>query len=335
MAVKVGINGFGRIGRNVFRAALNNSNVEIVAINDLTDANMLAHLLKYDTVHGTLQEDVTVDGEYLVVGGHKVKVIAERDPAQLGWGDLGVDVVVESTGRFTKREDAAKHLEAGAKKVIISAPASNEDITIVMGVNEDKYDADNHHVLSNASCTTNCLAPFAKVLNDTFGIKRGMMTTIHSYTNDQQILDLPHKDYRRARAAAENMIPTSTGAAKAVSLVLPELKGKLNGMAMRVPTPNVSIVDLVMELDKEVTAEEINASLKEAAEGPLKGILAYSDLPLVSTDYNGSTASSTIDALSTMVLEGNMVKVLSWYDNEVGYSNRVVDLCDYIAAKGL
>jgi glyceraldehyde 3-phosphate dehydrogenase len=335
MAVKVGINGFGRIGRNVFRAALKNSNVEIVAINDLTDANMLAHLLKYDTVHGTLQEDVTVDGEYLVVGGHKVKVIAERDPAQLGWGDLGVDVVVESTGRFTKREDAAKHLEAGAKKVIISAPASNEDITIVMGVNEDKYDADNHHVLSNASCTTNCLAPFAKVLNDTFGIKRGMMTTVHSYTNDQQILDLPHKDYRRARAAAENMIPTSTGAAKAVSLVLPELKGKLNGMAMRVPTPNVSVVDLVAELERDVTAEEINNALKAAAEGPLKGILEYSDLPLVSSDYNGSTASSTIDALSTMVLEGNMVKVLSWYDNEVGYSNRVVDLCDYIAAKGL
>lgn len=335
MSVKVGINGFGRIGRNVFRAALGNSNVEIVAINDLTDANMLAHLLKYDTVHGTLQEDVTVDGEYLVVGGHKVKVIAERDPAQLGWGDLGVDVVVESTGRFTKREDAAKHLEAGAKKVIISAPADNEDITIVMGVNEDQYDANNHHVLSNASCTTNCLAPFAKVLNDTFGIKRGMMTTIHSYTNDQQILDLPHKDYRRARAAAENMIPTSTGAAKAVALVLPELKGKLNGMAMRVPTPNVSIVDLVMELDKDVTAEDVNAALRTAAEGPLKGILAYSDLPLVSTDYNGSTASSTIDALSTMVLEGNMVKVLSWYDNEVGYSNRVVDLCDYLAQKGL
>jgi glyceraldehyde 3-phosphate dehydrogenase len=335
MAVKVGINGFGRIGRNVFRAALKNSNVEIVAINDLTDANMLAHLLKYDTVHGTLAEDVTVDGEYLVVGGHKVKVIAERDPAQLGWGDLGVEVVVESTGRFTKREDAAKHLEAGAKKVIISAPASNEDITIVMGVNEDKYDANNHHVLSNASCTTNCLAPFAKVLNDTFGIKRGMMTTIHSYTNDQQILDLPHKDYRRARAAAENMIPTSTGAAKAVALVLPELKGKLNGMAMRVPTPNVSIVDLVMELEKDVTAEDVNAALKTAAEGPLKGILAYSELPLVSSDYNGSTVSSTIDALSTMVLEGNMVKVLSWYDNEVGYSNRVVDLVDFIAAKGL
>jgi glyceraldehyde 3-phosphate dehydrogenase len=335
MTVKVGINGFGRIGRNVLRAALNNSNVEIVAINDLTDANMLAHLLKYDTVHGTLQADVKVDGEYLIVGGQKVKVLAERDPAQLGWGELGVEVVVESTGLFTKREDAAKHLEAGAKKVIISAPADNEDITIVMGVNEDKYDAANHHVLSNASCTTNCLAPFAKVLNDNFGIKRGMMTTVHSYTNDQQILDLPHKDYRRARAAAENMIPTSTGAAKAVSLVLPELKGKLNGMAMRVPTPNVSIVDLVAELDKSVTAEEINAAFRTAAEGPLKGILAYSELPLVSSDYNGSSASSTIDALSTMVLEGNMVKVLSWYDNEVGYSSRVVDLIDYIAQKGL
>jgi glyceraldehyde 3-phosphate dehydrogenase len=335
MTVKVGINGFGRIGRNVFRAALTNSNIEIVAINDLTDANMLAHLLKYDSVHGTLQEDVTVDGEYLVVGGRKVKVLAERDPAQLGWGSLGIDVVVESTGRFTKREDAAKHLEAGAKKVIISAPASNEDITIVMGVNEDKYDAANHHVLSNASCTTNCLAPFAKVLNDQFGIKRGMMTTIHSYTNDQQILDLPHKDYRRARAAAENMIPTSTGAAKAVALVLPELKGKLNGMAMRVPTPNVSVVDLVVELEKDVTADEVNSALKTAAEGDLKGILAYSELPLVSTDYNGAPVSSTIDALSTMVMEGNMVKVLSWYDNEVGYSNRVVDLVDYIAAKGL
>ncbi|PAE44364.1 type I glyceraldehyde-3-phosphate dehydrogenase [Bacillus sp. 7884-1] len=335
MTVKVGINGFGRIGRNVFRAALNNSEMEIVAINDLTDANMLAHLLKYDTVHGTLQQDVTVDGQYLVVGNQKVKVLAERDPAQLGWGELGVEVVVESTGRFTKREDAAKHLEAGAKKVIISAPASNEDITIVMGVNEDKYDAANHHVLSNASCTTNCLAPFAKVLNDQFGIKRGMMTTIHSYTNDQQILDLPHKDYRRARAAAENMIPTSTGAAKAVSLVLPELKGKLNGMAVRVPTPNVSIVDLVAELEKDVTAEEVNAALKTASEGPLKGILHYSELPLVSTDYNGSPASSSIDSLSTMVLEGNMVKVLSWYDNEVGYSSRVVDLIGYIAQKGL
>ncbi|PJN86561.1 type I glyceraldehyde-3-phosphate dehydrogenase [Bacillus sp. mrc49] len=335
MAVKVGINGFGRIGRNVFRAALNNPEVEIVAINDLTDANMLAHLLQYDTIHGSLNEKVAVDGDFLVVDGHKVKVLAERDPAQLGWGELGVEVVVESTGRFTKRSDAAKHLEAGAKKVIISAPASDEDITIVMGVNEEKYDAANHHVISNASCTTNCLAPFAKVLHEQFGIKRGMMTTVHSYTNDQQILDLPHKDYRRARAAAENIIPTTTGAAKAVALVLPELKGKLNGMAMRVPTPNVSVVDLVAELEKDVTAEEVNAAFKKASEGDLKGILEYSELPLVSTDYNGNPSSSTIDALSTMVMEGNMVKVLSWYDNETGYSNRVVDLIDYLAKKGL
>jgi glyceraldehyde 3-phosphate dehydrogenase len=335
MAVKLGINGFGRIGRNVFRAALTNPNVEVVAVNDLTDANTLAHLLKYDTVHGKLNEDVTVDGDYLVVGGKKVKVIAERDPAQLGWGGLGVEVVVESTGRFTKRSDAAKHLEAGAKKVIISAPATDEDITIVMGVNDDKYDAANHHVISNASCTTNCLAPFAKVLNDNFGVRRGMMTTVHSYTNYQQILDLPHKDLRRARAAAENIIPTSTGAAKAVSLVLPELKGKLNGGAMRVPTPNVSLVDLVVELDKDVTVDEINAALKAASEGDLKGILDYSEEPLVSTDYNGSPASSTIDALSTMVMEGNMAKVISWYDNESGYSNRVVDLAEYIASKGL
>ncbi|MBW8351928.1 type I glyceraldehyde-3-phosphate dehydrogenase [Bacillus sp. IITD106] len=335
MAVKVGINGFGRIGRNVFRAALNNPEVEIVAVNDLTDANMLAHLLQYDTVHGKLAEKVSVDGDTIVVGDHRIKVLAERDPAQLGWGDLGVDIVVESTGRFTDRDNAAKHLEAGAKKVIISAPASGEDITIVMGVNEDKYDAANHHVLSNASCTTNCLAPFAKVLNDKFGIKRGMMTTVHSYTNDQQILDLPHKDYRRARAAAENIIPTSTGAAKAVALVLPELKGKLNGMAMRVPTPNVSVVDLVAELEKSVTADEVNAALKEAAEGELKGIMAYTEEPLVSTDYNGDAHSSTIDALSTMVMEGNMVKVLSWYDNETGYSNRVVDLAAYIAKQGL
>ena len=335
MAVKVGINGFGRIGRVVFRAALNNPNVEVVAVNDLTDANMLAHLLKYDTVHGTLNKEITVDGDYLVVDGHKVKVLAERDPAQLGWGDLGVEVVVESTGRFTKRSDAAKHLEAGAKKVIISAPASDEDITIVMGVNDDKYDAANHHVISNASCTTNCLAPFAKVMNDNFGIKRGMMTTVHSYTNDQQILDLPHKDYRRARAAAENIIPTTTGAAKAVSLVLPELKGKLNGGAMRVPTPNVSLVDLVAELDKDVTVEELNAAFKKASEGDLKGILGYSEEPLVSSDYNGNAYSSTIDALSTMVMEGNMVKVISWYDNESGYSNRVVDLVDFIAKKGL
>ncbi|MED4312885.1 type I glyceraldehyde-3-phosphate dehydrogenase [Heyndrickxia coagulans] len=335
MAVKVGINGFGRIGRNVFRAALGNPNVEIVAINDLTDAKMLAHLLKYDSVHGNLEEEVTVDGDYIVVGGHKVKVLAEREPANLGWGDLGVEVVVESTGRFTNRDAAAKHLEAGAKKVVISAPGKNEDITIVMGVNEEKYDPKNHHVISNASCTTNCLAPFAKVLQEKFEIKRGMMTTVHSYTNDQQILDLPHKDYRRARAAAQSIIPTTTGAAKAVALVLPELKGKLNGMAMRVPTPNVSVVDLVAELGKDVTVEEVNAALKAAAEGELKGILAYTEEPLVSRDFNHTTVSSTIDALSTMVIEGNMVKVVSWYDNEFGYSNRVVDLVEYIASKGL
>ncbi|MGM7723760.1 type I glyceraldehyde-3-phosphate dehydrogenase [uncultured Metabacillus sp.] len=335
MAVKIGINGFGRIGRNVFRAALKNPNVDVVAVNDLTDANMLAHLLKYDSVHGKLDAEVSVDGNNLVVDGKTIEVTAERDPAKLSWGQQGVEIVVESTGFFTKRADAAKHLEAGAKKVIISAPASDEDITIVMGVNEDKYDAASHDVISNASCTTNCLAPFAKVLNDKFGINRGMMTTIHSYTNDQQILDLPHKDYRRARAAAENMIPTSTGAAKAVSLVLPELKGKLNGGAVRVPTPNVSLVDLVAELNQEVTVEEVNAALKEAAEGDLQGVLGYSEEPLVSGDYNGNTNSSTIDALSTMVMEGKMVKVISWYDNETGYSNRVVDLADYIASKGL
>ncbi|MDQ0857333.1 type I glyceraldehyde-3-phosphate dehydrogenase [Bacillus sp. HMSC76G11] len=335
MAVKIGINGFGRIGRNVFRAALKNPNVDVVAVNDLTDANMLAHLLKYDSIHGRLDADVKVDGNNLVVDGKTIQVSAERDPAKLSWGERGVEVVVESTGFFTKRADAAKHLEAGAKKVIISAPATDEDITIVMGVNHDKYDAASHDVISNASCTTNCLAPFAKVLNDKFGIKRGMMTTVHSYTNDQQILDLPHKDYRRARAAAENIIPTSTGAAKAVSLVLPELKGKLNGGAMRVPTPNVSLVDLVAELDTNVTAEEVNAAFKEASEGALKGILNYSEEPLVSGDYNGDPASSTIDALSTMVMEDSMVKVISWYDNESGYSNRVVDLVDYIASKGL
>ncbi|WP_449537572.1 type I glyceraldehyde-3-phosphate dehydrogenase [Ferdinandcohnia sp. Marseille-Q9671] len=335
MAVKVGINGFGRIGRNVLRAALKNPNVDVVAVNDLTDADMLAHLLKYDTVHGVLDAEVSVNGNNLVVNGKEILVKAERDPAQLGWGDLGVDVVIESTGRFTKRSDAAKHIEAGAKKVIISAPATDEDITIVMGVNEDKYDAASHDVISNASCTTNCLAPFAKVLNENFGIKRGMMTTVHSYTNDQQILDLPHKDYRRARAAAENIIPTSTGAAKAVSLVLPELKGKLNGGAMRVPTPNVSLVDLVAELEKDVTVEEVNAALRKASENELNGIMGYSEEPLVSSDYNGNPNSSTIDALSTMVMEGSMVKVISWYDNESGYSHRVVDLVDYIASKGL
>lgn len=335
MTVKVGINGFGRIGRNVFRAALNNPDVEIVAVNDLTDANMLAHLLQYDTVHGKLSVEVKAENNNLIVDGKEVKVLSERDPAQLGWGDLGVEIVVESTGRFTNRNDAAKHLEAGAKKVVISAPAKEEDITIVMGVNDDKYDPSAHNVISNASCTTNCLAPVAKVLQDKFGIKRGMMTTVHSYTNDQQILDLPHKDYRRARAAAENIIPTTTGAAKAVALVLPELKGKLNGMAMRVPTPNVSTVDLVVELEKDVTAEEVNAVLKEAAEGNLKGVLAYSEEPLVSKDYNGNVNSSIVDALSTMVIEGNLVKVISWYDNETGYSNRVVDLVGYIAKKGL
>jgi glyceraldehyde 3-phosphate dehydrogenase len=332
--VKVGINGFGRIGRNVFRAAMANPEVEIVAVNDLTDARTLAHLLKYDTVHGVLDVNVEAGENALIVNGKEIKVLAERDPAQLKWADYGVEIVVESTGRFTKREDAAKHLEGGAKKVIISAPATNEDITIVMGVNEDKYDPASHTVISNASCTTNCLAPFAKVLNDKFGIVRGLMTTVHSYTNDQQILDLPHKDLRRARAAAENIIPTSTGAAKAVALVLPELKGKLNGFAMRVPTPNVSVVDLVAELKTDVTVEEINEALKEAANGRLKGILGYSEEPLVSSDYNGNPASSTIDALSTMVLEGNMVKVVSWYDNEWGYSNRVVDLCHYVAQRG-
>lgn len=335
MATKIGINGFGRIGRMVFRAALKNPNVEVVAINDLTDAQTLAHLLKYDSVHGGVDAEVTVNGDSIVVNGSEIKVIAERDPAVLPWSDYGVEVVVESTGRFTDKKDAEKHLGGSVKKVIISAPASNEDITIVMGVNEDKYDATSHNVLSNASCTTNCLAPFAKVLDEKFGIKRGMMTTVHSYTNDQQILDLPHKDLRRARAAAMSMIPTTTGAAKAVSLVLPQLKGKLNGGAVRVPTANVSLVDLVVELNAEVTAEEVNAAFKAAAEGELKGILGYSEEPLVSIDYNGCSNSSTIDALSTMTMEGNMVKILSWYDNETGYSTRVVDLVDYIASKGL
>lgn len=318
MTVKVGINGFGRIGRNVFRQALNNPEVEIVAVNDLTDANMLAHLLKYDSIHGILEEEVSVNGTNIVVGGKEIKVLSERDPAELGWGDLGVDIVIESTGRFTNAEDAKKHIEAGAKKVVISAPAKNEDLTIVMGVNHDKYDPSSHHVVSNASCTTNCLAPFAKILNDKFGIKRGLMTTIHSYTNDQQILDLPHKDYRRARAAAENIIPTTTGAAKAVGLVLPELNGKLNGMAVRVPTPDGSLTDLVAELEKTVTVDDINNAFKEAAEGPLKGILQYSEEPLVSRDIIGNTHSSIVDGLSTMVMENNFVKVVSWYDNEMG-----------------
>ncbi|ELK47989.1 type I glyceraldehyde-3-phosphate dehydrogenase [Halobacillus sp. ACCC02827] len=335
MTVRIGINGFGRIGRNVFRAALKNNDVEVVAVNDLTDANMLAHLLQYDTVHGKLDQEVSTNGDNLIVGGKEIKVLSEKDPAQLGWGDHGVDIVIESTGRFTQREDAKKHLDAGAKKVIISAPAKGEDLTVVMGVNEDKYDKDSHHVISNASCTTNCLAPYAKVLDEKFGLKRGMMTTVHSYTNDQQILDLPHKDYRRARAAAENIIPTTTGAAQAVAKVLPHLDGKLSGMAMRVPTANVSIVDLVAELDKDVTAEEVNEALKAEAEGKLKGILGYSDEPLVSTDYNGNTHSSVVDGLSTLILENNMVKVVSWYDNETGYSNRCVDLAVYLKNQGL
>lgn len=335
MTTKVGINGFGRIGRNVFRAALKHPELEVVAVNDLTDADMLAHLLQYDSVHGQLDEKVEAKGENLVVDGKEILVLSERDPADLGWGKLGVDIVVESTGRFTKRDDAAKHLEAGAKKVVISAPAKQEDITIAMGVNEDQYDPSQHNVISNASCTTNCLAPVAKVLNDKFGIRRGMMTTAHSYTSDQQIQDLPHKDYRRARAAAENIIPTTTGAAQAVSLVLPELEGKLTGMAIRVPSPNVSIIDLVAELEQDVTAEDVNTVFKNEAEGDLKGILGYSEEPLVSKDYNGNPLSSTIDALSTLTLEGNMVKVISWYDNETGYSSRVVDLVSYIAEQGV
>ena len=332
---KVGINGFGRIGREVFRVAFANPDVEVVAVNDLTDAETLAHLLKYDSVHGTFPYEVTVDGDCIVVDGKKVQVLAQTDPAKLPWGELGVEIVVESTGRFTDGPKAAAHIEAGAKKVIISAPAKQEDITIVMGVNEDKYDPANHHIISNASCTTNCLAPFTKVLMEKFGIESGLMTTVHSYTNDQRILDLPHKDLRRARAAACSIIPTTTGAAKAVALVLPELKGKLNGFAMRVPTPNVSITDLTVLLQKDTTAEEINAALKEAAEGKLKGILGYNELPLVSRDYNGCPLSSIVDGLSTMMVGPRMAKVVSWYDNEWGYSNRVVDLACYIAAKGL
>lgn len=336
MTVKVGINGFGRIGRNVFRQALKNNDVEVVAVNDLTDADMLAHLLKYDSVHGQLEQEVSVNGSNIVVGGKEIKVLTERDPANLGWGDLGVEIVIESTGRFTAREDAKKHIDAGAKKVIISAPAKEEDLTMVMGVNEQDYDAATHHIVSNASCTTNCIAPLAKVLHDSFGLKRGLMTTVHSYTNDQQILDLPHKDYRRARAAAQNIIPTTTGAAKVVGKVLPELEGKLNGMAVRVPTPDGSLVDLVAELDETVTAEDVNKAFKEAAaEGSLAGVLGYTEEPVVSSDIVGNTHSSFFDALSTMVLEDNMVKVVSWYDNEMAYSARCVDLAVYIKSQGL
>ena len=335
MTLKIAINGFGRIGRIVFREALKHEEVEIVAINDLTDAAMLSHLLKYDSVHGTFDADVTSEADQLVVNGRKVQVLAEKDPSDLPWKDLGIDIVIECTGIFRDVKSAGKHLEAGAKKVIVSSPGKSGMPTFVMGVNHDAYNAETDDVVSNASCTTNSLAPVAKVLHERFGIKRGMMTTIHSYTNDQRILDLPHEDYRRARAATESMIPTSTGAAAAVSLVLPELKGKLDGMAVRVPTPNVSLVDLVVELEKDVTTEEVNGALKTAAENELKGILEYNELPLVSRDYNGNPASSTVDGLSTMVLDKNLVKVLSWYDNETGYSTRCIDLALYMYKKGL
>lgn len=335
MKAKVAINGFGRIGRNLLRAAQGSSVIEIVAINDLTDAETLSHLLKYDSVHGVFSEDVRVEGDSLVVGGQTIRVLSERSPENLPWKDLGVDIVVESTGLFTKRDAAAKHLSAGAKKVIISAPGKEVDLTVCMGINEQDYDPAAHHVLSNASCTTNCLAPVAKVLLEKFGIVKGLVTTIHAYTNDQRILDLPHSDLRRARAAGLSMIPTSTGAAKAVSLVLPALAGKLDGMAVRVPTPNVSLVDLVAETAETVTAEQVNLALQEAAKNELKGILEYSDLPLVSKDYNGHPASSIVDAMSTKVIDGKMVKVLAWYDNEWGYSNRVLDLAEYLVARGL
>ncbi|MDD4320492.1 MAG: type I glyceraldehyde-3-phosphate dehydrogenase [Acidaminococcaceae bacterium] len=335
MMTKIGINGFGRIGRNVFRVAMSKPEFDVVAVNDLTDAATLAHLLKYDSVHGIFDAEVSVDGDCIVVNGKKVKVIAQTDPSKLPWGEMGVEVVVESTGRFTEGEKAKAHIAAGAKKVIISAPAKGEDITIVMGVNEDKYDAAKHNIISNASCTTNCLAPFTKVLLENFGIESGLMTTVHSYTNDQKILDLPHSDLRRARAAALSIIPTTTGAAKAVALVLPEVKGKLNGFAMRVPTANVSITDLTVTLSKDTTVAEINAALKKASEGELKGIMGYNELPLVSRDYNGCPLSSIVDGLSTMMVGPRMAKVVSWYDNEWGYSNRVVDLALYIAKKGL
>ncbi|HXQ88573.1 MAG TPA: type I glyceraldehyde-3-phosphate dehydrogenase [Solirubrobacterales bacterium] len=329
MAVKVGINGFGRIGRNVFRAAkAANADIDFVAVNDLVDTDTMAHLLKYDSILGRYPGGVEVNGDAIVADGDEVKVLSERDPAQLPWGDLGVDVVIESTGFFTKREDAAKHLEAGAKKVIISAPATEPDVTVALGVNFDEaYDADSHHVISNASCTTNCLAPLAKVLHEAFGIEQGLMTTIHAYTADQRLQDMPHKDPRRSRAAALNLIPTTTGAAKAVGLVLPELNGKLNGFSMRAPVPTGSAVDLVFTTPNPVDPDQVNAALKAAADGPLKGILAYTEDPIVSSDIVGDPHSSIVDAPSTMVIgDGRMVKVISWYDNEWGYSNRCVEL---------
>ncbi len=335
MPVTIGIHGFGRIGRLVFRASLKNPEVEVLAVNDLTDARTLAHLLKYDSVHGILSEEVTWGDDYIEVGGRKVKVLSIKNPAELPWKELGVEVAIESTGIFRKREDAAKHLEAGAKKVIITAPAKGPDLTVVLGVNEDMYDPSAHNIISNASCTTNCLAPLVKVLMDNFGIERGFMTTVHAYTNDQRILDLTHKDLRRARAAAMSIIPTTTGAARAIGEVIPEMRGKLDGMAMRVPVFDGSVVDLVCTLGKEVTVDEVNAAFKEAADkGRMKGILQYVEDPIVSIDVIGNPYSSIFDSLSTMA-NGNMVKVVSWYDNEWGYSNRVVDLVKFIAERGL
>jgi glyceraldehyde 3-phosphate dehydrogenase len=335
MAVKVGINGFGRIGRNIFRTALGDPDIDFVAVNDLTNTQTLAHLLKYDSVLGNLDHQISATENAISVEGKEFKVFSQRDPAAIDWESVGADIVIESTGLFTKAEDAKKHLRGSVKKVIISAPAKNEDITIVLGVNEDKYDPSAHHIISNASCTTNCLAPVAKVVHEKFGIRSAQMTTIHSYTNDQQLLDLPHKDLRRARAAALSMIPTSTGAAKAVALVLPELKGKFDGISVRVPTPNVSLVDVVINLETETTAEEVNRAFKDAANEELRGILAFSEEPLVSSDFKRNSNSSIVDAEYTKVINGNMLKVLSWYDNEWGYSCRVRDLIKYIAGKGL
>ncbi len=336
MAIKVGINGFGRIGRNILRTALTDKNLEFVAVNDLTDPKTLAHLLKYDSILGNLKNDISATADSISVDGKSIRVFAERDPAKLDWASVGAQVVIESTGKFTKAELAKQHLRGPVKKVIITAPASGEDITVVLGVNEDKYDPAKHHVISNASCTTNCLAPIAKVINDSFKIVCGTMTTIHSYTNDQVILDFPHKDLRRARAAALSMIPTSTGAAKAVYLVIPELKGKLDGFAMRVPTPNVSVVDLVVFVEKKTSVEEVNGAMKAASEaGPLKGYLGYETAELVSIDYRGDDRSSIVDAPMTRVVAGNCVKVISWYDNEWGYSCRVRDLIHYLGQKGL
>jgi len=333
MAIRVGINGFGRIGRNILRTALHDKEIDFVAVNDITDAATLAHLLKYDSILGNLPDEVKAEGDTIHVAGRKIKVLAVKDPASLPWKELGAEYVIESTGLFTDADKAKGHITAGAKRVIISAPAKGEDLTIVMGVNNDKYDPAKHTIVSNASCTTNCLAPVARVLQDSFGIVKGQMTTIHSYTNDQKILDLPHKDLRRARAAGQSMIPTSTGAAKAIYLAIPELKGKLDGVAIRVPTPNVSLVDFTAELGKAATAEEINAAFKKAAAGPMKGILEVTDEELVSVDFRGNPASSIVDAGMTKVVDGTMVKVFSWYDNEWGFSNRVKDLIHFMASK--